>query len=137
MTSTIEISKEARAAFENAMNIASDLQEFVRLIRKKYLFGLGDIIHLYQEYRPLNPSEMTAIQNEYCNILNVPEPNYRINDSVSVEKTGKGIIECKIIDAAWHFKLARWHYFLQIKGGKKLSKRYTEEDFKGNERVGD
>ena len=134
MTLTVEVSKEARAAFEDAMNIASDLREFVRIIKKKYLFGIGDIINLYQEYKPLNSSELKVIQNEYCNILNIPEPNCCINDSVTVEKTGKGIIECKIIDAAWHFKLARWHYFLQINGGKKLSKRYTEKDFKANNR---
>jgi hypothetical protein len=130
MISTFRISKEARAAFEDAINIASDLREFVRLVRKEFMFGLGDIIHLYQEYKTLDSSELAVIQNEYCHILKIPEPNYTINDSVSVEKTGKGIIECKIIDVVWHHKLERWFYFLQIKGGKKLSRRYTEEDFK-------
>ena len=132
MISTDRISKEARAAFEDAINLASDLREFVRLVKKKYRFGLGDIIHLYQEYKTLDSSGLGVIQNEYCNILRIPEPNYKIYDSVSVEKTGKGIIECHIIDAVWHHKRERWFYFLQIKGGKKLSKRYTEEDFKDN-----
>ena len=129
MESSIEISKEARFAFEDAIKHASDLREFVRLVRKKYMFGLGDIIILYQEYRTLDSAEMEIIQSEYCKTLKIPEPDYKIFDPVSVEKTGKGIIKCRIIDVVWHYKLQRWHYFLMMNSGKKLSKRYTEEDF--------
>ncbi len=122
------ISPEARATFRASVRDSGPISASVAAVLAQYAFDIRSLADLFGELGPLTQTDLFEIHEAYCQVRKLPMPDHFLNDCVRTSTAKDGIVECSVTGLTWHHELERWHYSLQVKGGRKLSRRFEADE---------